>query len=200
MACIFMGQRIIGGRLKGKKLFPIRGAHIRPTGDRQREAVFNILSDKIGGAAVLDLYAGTGALGLEALSRGASTCIFIDDDKSAGQVIARNIHACRLETDTQLIRWNIEKNLRCLHRLNIVFDVVFMDPPYRSGLVPPTLRNLNDCGCLKTGSILVIEHAAEDTFPAPDNAYTCYDQRRYGKTLVSFLRYMILFVVTSNLF
>lgn len=171
---------------------------IRPTGDRQREAIFNILSDKIEGAAVLDLYAGTGALGLEALSRGAATGIFIDSDKSATQVIARNIHACGFEANTQLIRWDIEENLRCLHRLHIVFDVVFMDPPYHRGLIMPTLRNLRDCGCLKTDSMIIIEHATDDTLPMLQNAYTCDDQRRYGKTLVSFLHFMILFLVVIS--
>lgn len=193
-----MGQRIIGGRLKGKKLFPIKGASIRPTGDRQREAIFNILSDKIEGAAVLDLYAGTGALGLEALSRGASTGIFIDSNKSATQLIARNIRACGFEGNTQLIRWNIEENLRCLHCLNIVFDVVFMDPPYHRGLILPTLRNLHECGCLKTGSMIIIEHEADDTLPMRQGVYTGYDQRRYGKTLVSFLNYMILILIVLS--
>ena len=190
-----MGQRIIGGRLRGKKLFPIKGARIRPTGDRQREAIFNILSDRIDGSAVLDLYAGTGALGLEALSRGAATGIFIDNDTIAAQVIARNIRACGLEGNTYLIRWDIEKNLKCLHRLGIVIDVVFMDPPYHCGLIVPTLRNLRDSGCLKTDSIIIIEHAADDILSALDDTFTCYDQRRYGKTLVSFLNYMILFFI-----
>lgn len=196
-----MGQRIIGGLLKGKKLFPIKGSHIRPTGDRQRESIFNILSDKIEDATVLDLYAGTGALGLEALSRGASVCIFIDNDKTAAQVIERNIRACRLEGNAKIIRWHIERNLRCLHALDIAFDFVFMDPPYNRGFITPTLENLHDSGCLKTGSLVIIEHASDDTIPKMDDIYTCYDQRRYGKTLVSFLNYMILFfVMTSALF
>jgi 16S rRNA (guanine966-N2)-methyltransferase len=187
-----MGQRIIGGCLKGKRLFPIKGARIRPTGDRQREAIFNILSYNIVGTAVLDLYAGTGALGLEALSRGASRCIFIDKHKSATQVIARNIRACGFEGNTQFIRWNIEKNLTCLRGRNLAFDIVFMDPPYHSDLLAPTLRNLHDSGCLKIGSIVVIEHALEDNLPMLDEPYKCHDQRRYGKTLVSFLKYMII--------
>jgi len=196
-----MGQRIIGGRLKGKKLFPVKGAHIRPTGDRQREAIFNILSDKIDSAAVLDLYAGTGALGLEALSRGASICIFIDGDTSATQGIERNVRACGFEAKTHLIRWHIEKNLKCLNRLSIVFDVVFMDPPYHGGLITPTLQNLHDSGCLKAGSIVIIEHAVDDILPVLDDTYICYDRRRYGKTLVSFLNYMISFAfVISVLF
>ncbi len=190
-----MAQRIIGGRLKGKKLHPIKGLRIRPTGDRQREAIFNILSNHIVGSAVLDLYAGTGALGIEALSRGASKCVFIDGDKSSIQAIEHNIRACRLEGDAIVIRWHVERNLKCLQVRNIDFDLVFMDPPYHSDLVGPTLQNLCDCGCLKTGSIVIVEHASDDRIQIPDNTYTCYDQRRYGKTLVSFLSYMILIFV-----
>ena len=195
-----MGQRIIGGRLKGKKLFPIRGRRIRPTGNRQREAVFNILSDKISGSAVLDLYAGTGALGLEALSRGASVCIFIDGDPIATRVIDRNVRACRFESNAHIIRWHIEKNLHCLLALNIAFDLVFMDPPYHRSLVGPTLQHLLNSGCLKTGSTVVVEQASDDkAFTLNDDVYTCYDQRKYGKTLVSFLKFMIIFVITVTL-
>ncbi len=195
-----MGQRIIGGRLKGKKLFPIRGGRIRPTGNRQREAVFNILCDKIGGSAVLDLYAGTGALGLEALSRGASVCVFIDGDPFATQVIERNVRACRFESNVHIIRWHIEKNLNCLLGLNIAFDLVFMDPPYHRSLVSPTLQHLRNSGCLKTGSTVVVEQASDDKVSAlNDDVYTCYDQRKYGKTLVSFFKFMIIFTIAVSL-
>ena len=186
-----MGQRIIGGRLKGKKLFPIKGAHIRPTGDRQRQALFNILGHKVAGARVLDLYAGTGALGLEALSRGASECVFIDRDKSAAQVIGRNISACRFENSSNIIRWRIEKNLACLQTLHVVFDLVFMDPPYNRGFILPTLQNLHSAGCLKTGSTVIVEHSFDEKPWNMDDTYVCHDRRRYGKTLVSFLDYVV---------
>ena len=190
-----MGQRIIGGRLKGKKLFSLQGNRIRPTGNRQRESIFNILSDPIRETAVLDLFAGTGALGLEALSRDAKVCTFIDVHRSAIQVIERNIRACRLEDSTRLICWNVEKNLKCLNTLGISFDLVFMDPPYNRGFIAPTLQNLHSSGNLKTGSIVVVEHAPDDKIPETGDTFTCYDQRRYGKTLVSFLNYMIVFTV-----
>jgi 16S rRNA (guanine966-N2)-methyltransferase len=192
-----MGQRIIGGRLKGKKLFSIQGNLIRPTGNRQRESIFNILSDRIRETAVLDLFAGTGALGLEALSRGAKTCIFIDVHRSAIQIIERNIRACRLEDSTRIIGWNVAKNLRCLNTLGISFDIVFMDPPYNRGLIAPALQNLHAGGNMKAGSTVVVEHAPDDEIPETGDAFTCYDQRRYGKTLVSFLNYMILFIVVG---
>ena len=186
-----MGQRIIGGRLKGKKLSSINGNRIRPTGNRQRESIFNILSNRIADSKVLDLFAGTGALGIEALSRGAETCIFIDAHRAAIEVIERNISACRLKDKTRTIRWNVEKNLRCLNAHDISFDIIFMDPPYNSGFIAPTLQNLHTCKRLNAGSIVVVEHAVDDKIPRFDDAFTRHDQRRYGKTLVSILNYML---------
>jgi 16S rRNA (guanine966-N2)-methyltransferase len=190
-----MGQRIIGGRLKGKKLYSIQGNRIRPTGGRQRESIFNILSDQINGLTVLDLFAGTGALGLEALSRGANDCTFIDVHRAAITAIEGNIRACRLGDRTRVICWNVAKNLQCLHSIGISFDIVFMDPPYNHGFIAPTLQNLHVSGNLKTGSIVVVEHAPDDKIPETGDTFTCYDRRRYGKTLVSFLNYMIMCIV-----
>ena len=186
-----MGQRIIGGKLKGKKLHPVHGDLIRPTGDRQRETIFNILSGNVHGAVVLDLFAGTGALGIEALSRGAAFAVFIDVHKIALSLLGRNLRSCGLEKQTTVVRWNIQKGLECLSAAGLTFNLAFMDPPYHRDYLEPTLEHLYRSGCLDNGAVIVVEHAPAEPIPEKDIVYTLYDQRRYGKTLVSFLHYMI---------
>ena len=186
-----MGQRIIGGSRRGKKLHPLRGGIIRPTGDRQKESIFNILSGNVNGAIVLDLFAGTGALGIEALSRGANFAVFIDVHKPAISLLNQNIESCGFEGQTQVIRWNIQKDLECLGTVRRKFNLVFMDPPYNKGYIEPTLRLLHRSGCLESDAVIVIEHAPQEPIPEDDFPYALYDKRRYGKTLVSFLVYVV---------
>ena len=112
-----MSLRIIGGSLKGKKLQSYSGRLIRPTGNRQREAIFNILSRRVTGACALDLFAGTGALGIEALSRGAGYTVFIDSHRTALTLLDRNIRSCRLEEKTTILRRDLAELTHCiLHR------------------------------------------------------------------------------------
>ena len=185
------GLRIIGGRLKGKRLHSVPGPIIRPTGNRQRESMFNILSDAVVGAVVLDLFAGTGILGIEALSRGANFAVFLDRFRGAISVIERNIRSCKLEDRTKIIPWNIRHGLSCLKAQPFQFNLVFMDPPYNRENIRPALTNLYKTGCLKVGSTIVIEHCAREKVSVDETAYILTDQRRYGKTLVTFLSYMV---------
>jgi 16S rRNA (guanine966-N2)-methyltransferase len=115
---------------------------IRPTADRVREALFSILATRPVDAAVLDLFAGTGALGLEALSRGAARAVFVDQAPAAIQAIRKNIQLCRAEAKAQVIQWNILNNLNCLRGESGRFDLIFIDPPYNRGLIPPALAHL----------------------------------------------------------
>jgi 16S rRNA (guanine966-N2)-methyltransferase len=183
--------RIIGGEFKGRKLLAVRGKDTRPTADRIREAIFNILSSKVREAVVLDLYAGTGALGLEALSRGAHKAIFIETDKRSLRVIKRNVEAIGLEEQATIIKWNILKNLDCLMAFAGRVNLVFMDPPYARNLIESTLSHLHSGDCLQTGARIIIEHSAKEVFCADQGPYHLEDQRAYGKTLVSFLGYML---------
>ncbi len=186
-----MGLRIIGGHLKGKRLHPVPGRMIRPTGNRQRESIFNILSDGVVGAVVLDLFAGTGVLGIEALSRGAGYAVFLDRFKGAVSIIERNLRSCKLEEKAKIIRWNIRHGLSCLKAASLEFNLVFMDPPYNRGDIRPALANLHKTGRLKAGSTIVIEHSAGEPIHTVDKIFLPTDQRRYGKTLVTFLCYMV---------
>ena len=186
-----MDLRIIGGAFKGKKLYSVRDMSIRPTADRLRESIFNILSHRVLDAVLLDLFSGTGALGIEALSRGAESALFVDNRKGALSVLKRNIESCKLDQKTRIIKWNIRQNLNCIRSNKPNFDLIFLDPPYDKNLIKPTLLNLDKSHSLKKGACIVIEHSLFETIPTDLFAFDLLDQRKYGKTLVSFLNYMI---------
>ncbi|MGD9382499.1 MAG: 16S rRNA (guanine(966)-N(2))-methyltransferase RsmD [Desulfobacterales bacterium] len=186
-----MELRIISGRLKGKKLRSVRGVTIRPTADRLRESIFNILSNQVLNAMVLDLFAGTGALGMEALSRGAESAVFVDNNPGALSVIQRNITSCAFDKQAHIIKWDIKKNLDCLKSAGTAFDLVFMDPPYNQGMVKSALFNLEQTGSLEQAARIVVEHSPLEPIPEDIFMFEIADRRKYGKTLVSFLTYMV---------
>jgi len=186
-----LGLRIIGGDLKGKKLHSVRGPLIRPTADRLRESIFDILFLRVQGAIVLDLFAGSGALGIEALSRGAASAVFIDKHQSALSVIERNIRSCVFDDRTKIIQWNILKNLNCIKLTRPAFDLVFMDPPYHRDSIKPALFNLHRSGSLAKEACIIIEHTPSEPVPKDYVEFEIVDQRRYGKTIISFLNYMV---------
>ena len=187
-----MPLRIIAGELRGRRLATVPGLKTRPTADRTRESIFNILGPTLDGVHVLDVYAGTGAFGIEALSRGAATAWFIDIGRDALKVLAANVGTLGLADRATVMRWDAARNLNCLRSHEPKFGLVFMDPPYHLGLVTPALAHLRAAVCLAAGCRLVVEHAAEDALPELDPlGCRLTDQRRYGKTLVSFLAYMV---------
>ena len=186
-----MHLRIIGGRLRGKKLYSAPGTLTRPTADRVREAIFNILASEVIGARVLDLFAGTGCLGLEALSRGAEYAVFIDNHPLPISVIRKNIIACRFEAVVQVLRCDLRHDATRLSVAGDGFDLVFMDPPYNQGLVEPTLARLDTIGLLKKDAIVMVEHTPLEPIGENITPFVVNDQRKYGKTLVSFLLYTI---------
>ena len=186
-----MAIRIIGGELRGRKLVTVSGQQTRPTADRVREAIFNILGDRISNALVLDLFAGTGAMGIEALSRGAESVLFADDDKRALTALEKNVKACSLESRAKIVKWNISKNLNIASSFQHTFNLVFIDPPYSKNLIQPTLLNLDQSQCMANGACIAIEHSPREPIPEKEKRFKISDQRRYGKTLVSFLSYML---------
>jgi 16S rRNA (guanine966-N2)-methyltransferase len=186
-----MGLRIISGVLKGKRLSSLKGADIRPTADRTRESIFNIISPKIPNSVVLDLFAGTGALGIEALSRGASYAIFVDTDRNAVSIIEKNILACGLQDRIKIIKADITKKMTAFVNVHSPVNLVFMDPPYNRNLIKPSLNNLSGSLILQKNALIIIEHSVSENIPEFSTEYKITDQRKYGKTLVSFLSYMI---------
>jgi 16S rRNA (guanine966-N2)-methyltransferase len=178
--------RVIGGALRGKKLCPIRGLKIRPTADYVRESIFNILAGGMEDLFVLDLFAGTGSLGIEALSRGAAAAVFIDKDPQAIKVLTRNIRACSLEGRSTILKRDILRGLSFLKSIDHAFDLVFIDPPYDKGFVERTIRLLDRAASISDAVSMVIEHSRREVLPEKVERFVLSDQRHYGKTLVSF--------------
>jgi 16S rRNA (guanine966-N2)-methyltransferase len=183
-------MRIVGGTLKGSRLAAPASDRVRPTSDRTREAVFNILTHGIDGfdiegARVLDLFAGTGALGLEALSRGARSCLFVDDHAESRALIRRNVETLALTGVTRIFRRDATR-LGPAERMG-PFDLVFADPPYGKGLAERALASAREGGWLVPGAVVVVEESAEAELSAPEG-FAEIDRRRYGDTQVVFLR------------
>jgi 16S rRNA (guanine966-N2)-methyltransferase len=182
-------MRIVGGRLGGRPLAAPKSQNVRPTSDRLREAVFNILAhrydDPVTNARVLDLFAGTGALGLEAMSRGAVFALFIDDGAEARALLRQNVETLGLGGVTRIFRRDATR-LGAVHP-NQPFGLVFLDPPYRKGLAEASLASLRDGGWLLPNALAVVEEAADAGFAAPDG-YAEIERRRYDDTEFTFLR------------
>jgi 16S rRNA (guanine966-N2)-methyltransferase len=183
--------RIIGGARRGLKLAEVGtgdpGAHLRPTSDRVREAIFNLIlngphGDPVTDARVLDLFAGTGALGLEALSRGAARVTFVDDGTAARALLRLNIDLMRAGGVTEV--WRRDATRLGPNR-GPGYDLVFLDPPYAMGLGEVALASARDGGWLAPSALVIWEESAP---PVPPEGLRMLDQRKYGDTLVTLLR------------
>jgi 16S rRNA (guanine966-N2)-methyltransferase len=182
-------MRIVGGRLRGRALAAPTTQAIRPTADRLRESLFNILihgyGDPVSDARVLDLFAGTGALGLEAMSRGAAFALFVDDAAAARALIRQNVEALGLGGVTRLFRRDATK-LGPVHPVE-PFSLAFLDPPYGQGLAEKALASARDGGWLKPEALVVVEEATDAVFTPPDG-FAELQRRRYDETEFVFLR------------
>jgi 16S rRNA (guanine966-N2)-methyltransferase len=182
-------MRIVGGRFGGRALDAPKSRAIRPTADRLREALFNVLAhsygDPVAGARVLDLFAGTGALGLEALSRGAQFALFVDDRAEARALIRGNVDALGAGGMSKIFRRDATR----LGPAGSVdpFSLAFLDPPYGKGLAEKALACARDGGWLKPGALIVVEEAADAAFQAPEG-FDELERREYGDTQLIFLR------------
>lgn len=178
-------MRIISGTARGRQLVPLSGADIRPTPDRVREAVFSMLTSRLGPLAemnVLDLFAGSGALALEALSRGAASAVLVDQGAQAARVIPANINACRMQGQATFIRSDVFKALPDLAGKQ--FELIFLDPPYRQQLVIPVLNTVAAFGLLASGGVICAETDRRDATPDTIGPFTCVDRRHYGSTTI----------------
>ncbi|MCF8094523.1 MAG: 16S rRNA (guanine(966)-N(2))-methyltransferase RsmD [Desulfobacteraceae bacterium] len=184
-------MQIIGGKFKGRKLFSLQGGKTRPTSGKVREAVFNICGGLVPGARVADLFAGTGAMGIEALSRGAKHAVFVEADPGAAGVIKKNLSACGAQDDSVVLCRDLLHGPGILADLNSAFDLVFMDPPYNRGVLLPALENLVKSDTLAPDAVVIIEHSRTEAVPAMPGGLKVYETRKYGKALVSLLSYMV---------
>ena len=182
-------MRVVGGRLKGRLLASPSSREIRPTADRLRESLFNILvhayGDPIDGARVLDLFAGTGALGIEAISRGARFALFVDNGTEARALLRNNVEALGLGGVTKVFRRDAS-DLGPAHPVE-PFSLVFLDPPYGKGLAEKALASLRDGGWLMPSAMLVVEEAKAAGVVAPEG-YEQLERRAYDDTEFVLLR------------
>ncbi len=182
-------MRIIGGSARGRSIIAPPGSKTRPTQDYVRESLFNIIRWDVQQARVLDLFAGTGALSLEAVSRGAQSATLIDMDRDAIAAIKKNMETTKLGASCRLIARDYEQAIAQLAREGQVFDVVFIDPPYRMENTGEMCAALYDKGLLAGGFLIVVEHKC-GMAPLLDERFEAYDLRKYGDTEITFVRRM----------
>ncbi len=184
-------MRIVAGDLRGRPIQAPEGQEVRPTSDRAREAIFNILehaswSQGTRDLRAIDLFAGSGAMGLEALSRGAAACLFVELAEASLVAIRANIRAFALEPRTRMLRQDATRLSR-LPELDAPYELAFLDPPYAKGLAEPALAALKDGGWLAAEALVVLERGSGEA-PIEPPGFEILDQRRYGKAEVLFLR------------
>ena len=179
-------MRVIAGKLRGRRLIAPRGREIRPTGDRLKETLFDILRPRIEGARFLDAFSGTGAIGIEALSRGAASVVFIDSSESACRALRQNLGHCAIVGGFRLMKADIFTALRRLAREGERFDILFLDPPYDWGPYGDLLGELVRCGLADAESLVVIEHHRKAALPERGPGYGRARQATQGDHCLSF--------------
>ena len=181
-------MRIIAGKRKGLRLSTFRNRDIRPTADFLKELIFNVLGDVVKSSCVLDIFAGTGSLGIEALSRGAARAIFIESNSFAQRLIQRNLEKCDLAQYAAIIGTNANSALKLLSGRKLKFDLIIADPPYQKKLVLETIKSIEENDLLKPGGWFVIEQSSRAEILLPDK-YVLKTQKIKGDSAVLFFVY-----------
>ncbi|SFL58246.1 16S rRNA (guanine(966)-N(2))-methyltransferase RsmD [Salibacterium qingdaonense] len=181
-------MRVISGKYKGKPLRAVQGMKTRPTSDKVKEAVFQLIGPYFEGGAVLDLYAGTGGVGIEALSRGLNQAVFVDKHPRALKVIKQNLHQAGVKEETEVYRSEAERALTALTKRQRSFDYIFMDPPYADDPIPALLGIISEENLLRPNGIIICEHSSAAELPAHINRLEQQAVRRYGDTSISIYR------------
>ncbi|MBO8136604.1 MAG: 16S rRNA (guanine(966)-N(2))-methyltransferase RsmD [Desulfotomaculum sp.] len=179
-------MRVIAGTAKRTLLKSPKGKGTRPTADRVKESVFNILAPRVAGCCFLDLFSGTGAIAIEALSRGAEKAVLVEKDPRNIRIIKENLHITRLSDNAQIYAVDVFKALKILRRENRKFDIIYMDPPYKAGYYEKVLEDIVDSCLLATGGLLVVESSSKEVLPEKVINITNIRTQKYGDTLVSF--------------
>jgi len=178
--------RVISGSARGHKLKTPEGDSTRPTSDRVKESLFNILTPYIAGAHVLDLFAGTGNLGIEALSRGAEHAVFVDRSHVCFRIINENLEHTKLKDKATVIAGDVAGSIKKLHDQSKKFDIIFMDPPYNKNLVDDTINILTKNDIMKADGIIVAEMDIDDKVSERYGPFKLTRSRKYGDTVLAF--------------
>ena len=180
-------MRIISGKARGTKLYTLEGTNTRPTLDRVKESIFNIIQNEIEDSTVLDLFAGSGAIGLECLSRGAKKAVLCDKSKEAIEIIKRNIEKTHMEEKAKVINLDFET---CLEKVkNEQFDIIYIDPPYATDYIFKSLMKIKEFGIAKNESLIIIETDDEQRIlkEIGNIEIKIVDKRKYGRATIIFL-------------
>ncbi len=181
-------MRVIGGNARGRQLKVPKGQALRPTAGRVKESLFDILPHNLSGAKVLDLFAGTGNLTIEALSRGAAQAVLVDSSVQSGKAIRENLHRLNLANRAKLLAMPVTRALWLLARQRETFDLIFLDPPYERQLIEPALKIIDKETLLRESGVLIAEHSVREPITLHLQRLNLSDQRRYGSTTLSFFR------------
>lgn len=182
-------MRVIGGNARGRRLKVPKGQAVRPTSGRVKEALFNILPHDLSGIKLLDLFAGTGNVSIEAISRGAAEAILIDSSDESGKVIRENLRRVRFADRTSVWIVPVSRALRLLARRGESFDMIFLDPPYQHNWVEACLNIISPANLLRPSGTLIAEHSAREQVKRGYGSLILKDQRNYGDTLLSFFKH-----------
>lgn len=179
--------RIIAGRAKGCRLIPVpSGSAARPTPDRVKEALFNILPS-LEGDYFIDLFAGTGNIGLEAMSRGAGKVFFVENNAAMTVLIKKNIEKCGLTGEFEILPVPVERAVRNLQKRDTKMDIVFADPPYERGWIGKTINALKSGELFSDRALMILQHSMREPLPDEMGLFELADQRKYGDTIISIL-------------
>ncbi|MBS4026768.1 MAG: 16S rRNA (guanine(966)-N(2))-methyltransferase RsmD [Clostridia bacterium] len=178
-------MRIIGGEAKGRKLKAPKGLTTRPTTDRVKEAVFNIMGYKVKDAIFLDLFGGTGAIAIEAISRGAAEAVICEKDFQAIRVINDNIISAKFTDKIKVLKMDAILALKILSKENYRFDVIYLDPPYQGGLLPQVMEQLYENNLLHQDGVIIAETSSREDFSKYNIKNSLSTCRKYGETLIT---------------
>ena len=183
-------MRVIAGKYKGRKLNSPDDYSVRPTTDKVKEAMFSILTNELYGARVLDLFAGTGGLGIEALSRGAEYCLFADSSRRSLEILRSNLEHCKVAEEIRIKAGDYRKVLKNLtgrieEGLEEPFDIILLDPPYDGGFMDEIFALISEGGLLADEGTIVAEHRKEEDLPEEFHGFVKVKERRYGVVKLS---------------
>ena len=179
-------MRVISGEFRGRKLEEIEGMEIRPTSDRVKESLFNILGTRLMDCAFLDLFAGTGGIGIEAYSRGAELVVFIDESAKSIKVLRNNLDKLNISDKVEIHNTDYANAINKLAYANKKFDIIFIDPPYLKGFEKNALAQISECKVLADEGIIIVEHDLKDIMPESSGNLKLSRQNKYGNTMLSF--------------
>jgi len=180
--------RIISGEFRGRKLKTPKGNRVRPTSDRAKETLFNLLGDRVEGAAFLDLFAGSGSVGLEAASRGAAEVVLVEKDSAVFALVRENLALCRSSERVTALLMDGAGSLDLFREQGRSFDMIFLDPPYRDPAAYGLIQRIDREGLLAPGGMLVAEHDRRRLLPEQEGSLARVRQKRIGDTVFSFYR------------